>query len=104
MLEDTGIAALALHARTRSQMYRGEARWEWLRRVKEEGVRNIPLVGNGDADSSERIKAMFDETGVDAVMIGRAAIGNLWGFGDAESYMETREKPSGAGWDERVRV
>lgn len=104
MLEDTGIAALALHARTRSQMYRGEARWEWLRRVKEEGVRNIPLIGNGDADSPERIKAMFDETGVDAVMIGRAAIGNPWVFRDAKIYMETGEKPPRAGWDERVRV
>ncbi len=104
MLEGTGIAALAVHARTRSQMYRGEARWPWLRRIKEEGVRDIPLIGNGDADSPERIKAMFDETGVDGVMIGRAAIGNPWIFRDARIYMETGEVPPRAPWDERVQV
>ena len=104
MLEDTGIAALAVHARTRSQMYRGEARWTWLRRIREEGLRNIPLIGNGDADSPERIKAMFEETGVDGVMIGRAAIGNPWIFRDARIYMETGKIPPRVPWDERVRV
>lgn len=104
MLEESGIAALAVHARTRSQMYRGEARWEWLRRIKEEGVRNIPLIGNGDAYDPERIRAMFEETGVDAVMIGRGAIGNPWIFRDARAFLETGEVHDPPSWEERVRV
>lgn len=104
MLEDLGVEALAVHARTRSQMYKGEARWEWLRKIKEEGVRNIPFIGNGDATTPERIKAMFDETGVDAVMVGRGAIGNPWIFRDAKRYMETGEVPPPPSWEERLSV
>lgn len=104
MLEESGIAALAVHARTRSQMYRGEARWEWFRRIREEGLRDIPLIGNGDAYDPERIKAMFEETGVDAVMIGRGAIGNPWIFRDARALLETGEVPDPPTWDERVAV
>ena len=104
MLEDVGIAALAVHARTRSQQYKGDARWPWLRTLKEEGVRNIPLIGNGDALDPERIEAMFDETGVDGVMIGRGAIGNPWIFGHAKTYMETGEVPPPPSWEERVKV
>jgi tRNA-dihydrouridine synthase B len=104
MLEETGIAALAVHARTRSQMYRGEARWEWFRRIREEGLRDIPLIGNGDAYDPGRIKAMFDETGVDGVMIGRGAIGNPWIFRDARAFLETGEIPEPPSWEERVSV
>lgn len=104
MLEDTGIAALAVHARTRAQMYRGEARWPWLRRLKEEGVKGIPLIGNGDALGPEETQAMFDETGVDGVMIGRGAIGNPWIFREAKTYMETGEVPPPPAWEERVQV
>jgi len=104
MLEDVGIAALTVHARTREQQYKGEARWKWLRKIKEEGVRNIPLVGNGDGLDPERIDTMFDETGVDAVMIGRGAIGNPWIFRDAKVYMETGEVPPPPSWEERVQV
>jgi nifR3 family TIM-barrel protein len=104
MLEDVGIAALAVHARTRCQMYKGEARWPWLRRLKEEGVRNIPLIGNGDALDPEKIEAMFDETGVDGVMIGRGAIGNPWIFQRAKTYRETGEVPPPPSWEERVKV
>ncbi len=104
MLEETGVAALAVHARTRSQMYKGEARWEWLRRIKEEGVRDIPFFGNGDAYDPHRIKAMFDETGVDGVMIGRGAIGNPWVFRDARAFLDTGEVPDPPSWDERVGV
>ena len=103
-MEALGIKALAVHARTRSQMYKGEARWPWLRRIKEEGVRNIPLIGNGDATEPEKVKAMFDETGVDGVMIGRGAIGNPWIFREARVYMETGEVPPRPTWDERLRV
>lgn len=104
MLEDCGIAALAVHARTRSQMYTGDARWEWLRRIKEEGVRDIPFIGNGDATTPEKVKEMFEQTGVDAVMIGRGAIGNPWIFRDAKRYMETGEVPPPPSWEERLSV
>jgi nifR3 family TIM-barrel protein len=104
MLEDVGIQALTVHARTRSQMYKGQARWEWLKRIKCESGLSIPLIGNGDAVSPQRIKAMFDETGVDAVMVGRGAIGNPWIFRDAKSYMRTGELPPRPSWEERVAV
>ena len=103
-LEDVGIAALTVHARTREQQYNGEARWPWLRTLKEEGVRDIPLIGNGDALDPKAIEAMFDETGVDGVMIGRGAIGNPWIFQQAKTYMETGEVPPPPSWEERVRV
>lgn len=104
MLEDAGVQALSVHARTRAQMYKGEARWEWLRRIKEEGLRTIPLIGNGDATDPVKIKEMFDETGVDAVMIGRGAIGNPWIFREAKTYLETGEIPPPPSWEERLSV
>ena len=104
MLEDTGIHAITVHARTRAQMYKGTAQWPWLRRIKEEGVRDIPLIGNGDATSPEKIKSMFEETGVDAVMIGRGAIGNPWIFREAKILMETGKIPPPPSWEERLRV
>lgn len=100
MLEETGVQALAVHARTRSQMYTGNARWDWLKRIKEESGIKIPLIGNGDASSPERIEAMFDETGVDAVMIGRAAIGNPWIFRDTKIFRETGELPPPPTWNQ----
>ena len=104
LLEDCGVQALAVHARTRKQMYKGEARWEWLKKIKEESGMQIPLIGNGDADSPHRIEAMFDETGVDAVMIGRAAIGNPWIFNATKVFRETGEVPDPPSWDERKSV
>ena len=104
MLEDAGIAALAVHARTRAQMYKGEARWEWLRSIKEKGLRTIPLIGNGDACDPAKIKEMFDETGVDAVMIGRGAIGNPWIFRETKAFLATGEIPPPPSWEERLSV
>ncbi len=104
MLEDAGVAALAVHARTRAQMYRGEARWAWLKRIKEESGISIPFIGNGDATTPAKIKAMFDETGVDAVMVGRGAIGNPWIFRDTKFFMETGELPPPVSWEERISV
>ncbi|HLT47723.1 MAG TPA: tRNA dihydrouridine synthase DusB [Rubricoccaceae bacterium] len=103
MLEDVGVAALAVHARTRSQMYRGDARWDWFPRIRA-ALRGIPLIGNGDATTPEKVRAMFDETGVDAVMIGRGAIGNPWIFRDAKALLETGEVPPPPSWAERVAV
>ncbi len=104
MLEDCGIAALAVHARTRKQMYRGHARWGYLRDIKASGLRSIPLIGNGDAMSPQSIARMFDETGVDGVMIGRGAIGNPWIFRDAKAFMETGAVPPRPSWRERIGV
>ena len=103
MLEATGIAALAVHARTRAQMYRGEARWEWFPRIRA-ALHDIPFIGNGDATTPERVRAMFEETPVDAVMIGRGAIGNPWIFRDARALLETGEIPDPPSWEERVSV
>lgn len=104
MLEDIGIQALAIHARTRAQMYTGNARWEWLKRIKEESGISIPLIGNGDASTPELIKKMFDETGVDGVMVGRGAIGNPWIFREAKHYLQTGELPPPPSWEERISV
>lgn len=104
MLEERGVAALSVHARTRAQMYKGEARWDWLRRIRTEGVRDIPLIGNGDAATPEKVRQMFDETGVDGVMIGRGAIGNPWIFRDTKRYLETGELPPPPSWAERQAV
>jgi nifR3 family TIM-barrel protein len=104
MLEDCGIQALAIHARTRAQLYKGSARWSWLRRVKESAKLTIPLIGNGDASNPERIRAMFEETGVDGVMIGRGAIGNPWIFRDAKALMQTGKLPNPPNWEERLHI
>jgi nifR3 family TIM-barrel protein len=104
LLEDVGVKALTVHARTRSQMFKGEARWHWLKRLKEDSGVTIPLIGNGDANTPERIKAMFDETGVDAVMVGRGAIGNPWIFRDARIYLDSGKLPTPPSWEERVSI
>jgi nifR3 family TIM-barrel protein len=104
ILEDVGVQALTVHARTRCQMYKGEARWDWLKRLKDEGDLKIPLIGNGDASSPQRIKAMFEETGVDAVMVGRGAIGNPWIFRDARQFLSTGHLAEPPTWEERVSV
>lgn len=80
MLQDCGIAALTVHGRTRSQMYTGEADWEAIGEVKANPRLHIPVIGNGDIDSPQKVDAAFDKYGVDAVMVGRAAIGNPWIF------------------------
>ena len=104
MLEDTGVQALAVHARTRSQMYKGDARWNWLRKIKEQSGITIPLIGNGDATSPKRVQDMFDQTGVDAVMIGRGSIGNPWIFRDTKVFLETGEILPPPTWEERLQV
>ena len=87
ILEDTGISAISIHGRTRSQGYRGEANWN----IIDEAARSVtvPVVGNGDLNSGEIIKARRESTAVSGVMIGRAAMQNPWIFREAKHYIET---------------
>jgi len=91
-LQDCGIAALTIHGRTRSQMYSGEADWALIKEVKSNSRMLIPIIGNGDIDSPEVCKRRFEETGVDAVMIGRATFGRPWIFREVKHYLKTGEK------------
>ena len=86
MVEAAGAKALTFHCRTRSQAHSGFADWNWLEKIKK--VISIPLIGNGDVNTPEDVKAMF-ETGCDGVMIGRGAIANPWIFGQAKHYLKT---------------
>lgn len=92
MLQDTGIAALTIHGRTRAQMYRGEADWTLIGAVRNNPRMKIPIIGNGDIDGPEKAMAAFENYGVDAVMIGRASIGRPWIFREVRHYLNTGEK------------
>lgn len=89
MLQRIGVKALTVHARTRAQKYKGDARWDWLKKLKNTPGLEIPIIGNGDVTTPQLAKRMFDETGVDGVMIGRGAIGNPWIFEHTKYYLET---------------
>ncbi len=89
LAEDTGIAALALHGRTRADLYTGEAEYDTIRDVKAE-IR-IPVIANGDIDSPEKARAVLRHTGADAVMIGRAAQGRPWIFREIDHFLRTGE-------------
>lgn len=91
-LQDCGIAALAIHGRTRSQMYTGEADWTLIGEVKNNPRMRIPIIGNGDITSAVACKKAFDDYGVDAVMIGRGAIGRPWLFREIKHYLATGEE------------
>ncbi len=91
MLQSVGVKALTVHARTRAQKYKGDARWDYLKKLANTPGLQIPIIGNGDVDSPEKTKQLFDETGVDGVMIGRGAIGNPWIFEQSRHYLETGE-------------
>lgn len=90
-VEDAGAAAIAVHGRTRQQYYSGVADWDAIRRVKESV--SIPVIGNGDVDSPQKAEALINETGCDAVMIGRAVRGNPWIFREMNHYFKTGEIP-----------
>jgi len=85
--QEAGAAAITLHARTRSGLYQGKADWEDIRRLKE-GV-SIPVIGNGDITCGEDARRMIDLTGCDAVMVGRAAMGNPWIFQEINHFLDT---------------
>lgn len=88
-LQDSGIAALTIHGRTRSQMYQGEADWTLIGEVKNNPNMHIPIIGNGDICTGEDAENAFNKYGVDAVMIGRATFGQPWLFRDVRSYLDT---------------
>ena len=91
-LQDVGIAALTIHGRTRAQIYKGNADWTLIGAVKRNPRMKIPIIGNGDVDSPEKAKEMFDRYGVDAIMIGRASYGHPWIFKEIKHYLQTGEK------------
>jgi nifR3 family TIM-barrel protein len=90
-LQDIGVQALTIHARTRQQMYKGEADWKWIAKVKENPRLHIPVFGNGDIDSPEKALTYRQRYGVDGIMIGRASIGNPWIFREIKHYFATGE-------------
>ena len=98
IIEDCGAAAVAVHGRTREQYYSGTADWDIIRQVKE--AVSIPVIGNGDVTGPESAKKMIDETGVDGIMIGRAARGNPWIFNQIKEYLETGVIPEKPSYDE----
>ena len=92
-LQDCGIAALTIHGRTRSQIYTGEADWTLIGEVKNNPRMRIPIIGNGDVTTPERVKECFDRYGVDGVMVGRASIGAPWIFKEMKQYLLTGSVP-----------
>ncbi len=90
-LQDVGIKALSIHGRTRKQMYKGEADWSLIAKVKENPRIHIPIFGNGDIDSPQKAKLYRERYGVDGIMIGRACIGNPWIFREIKHYFATGE-------------
>lgn len=88
-LQDCGIAALTVHGRTRAQLYTGQADWDMIAQVKANPRLRIPIIGNGDITTPERARQAFDQSGVDAIMVGRASIGAPWIFHDIKSYLKT---------------
>ena len=88
-LQDVGISALTIHARTRSQMYKGHSDWSYIAKVKNNSRIHIPIFGNGDIDSPEKASEYRNTYGVDGIMIGRAAIGYPWIFNEIKHYFAT---------------
>ena len=88
-LQDCGIAALAIHGRTRSQMYTGEADWTLIGEVKRNPRMRIPIIGNGDVTSAEGARLCFERYGVDAIMVGRATFGRPWIFREIRHLLDT---------------
>ncbi len=91
-LQDTGIAALTIHGRTRCQMYKGEADWTLIGEVKNNPRMHIPIIGNGDINSAAKAKEAFERYGVDGIMVGRASFGHPWIFTEIRHLLDTGEE------------
>ncbi|SEG12591.1 tRNA-U20-dihydrouridine synthase [Caloramator fervidus] len=102
MLEDAGASFIAIHGRTREEMYSGHADWDIIRKVKQSV--NIPVIGNGDVVDEESAKKMFEETGCDAILIGRGALGRPWIFKRINYYLKTGDKLPEITLEERFNV
>ena len=103
-LQDVGIQALTIHGRTRKQMYKGEANWDYIARVKNDPNITIPIFGNGDINTPQKAKEYKEKYGVDGIMIGRAAIGNPWIFNQIKHYLKKGKFLSKPDINERVNV
>ncbi len=103
-LQDVGVKALTIHARTRKQMYKGEADWTWIAKVKDNPRMHIPIFGNGDVDSPQKALEYRNRFGVDGIMIGRAAIGYPWIFREIKHFFETGEEMLPPTTEERVEA
>jgi tRNA-dihydrouridine synthase B len=103
-LQDIGVQALSIHARTRSQLYKGDADWSWIAKVKENQRITIPIFGNGDIDSPEKALEYKNRYGVDGIMIGRAAIGYPWFFREVKQFFATGQKLEPPTLEERMDV
>ncbi|PZE19237.1 tRNA dihydrouridine synthase DusB [Paenibacillus xerothermodurans] len=101
-VENGGGSAVSVHGRTRVQMYTGHANWDIIKEVKE--AVSIPVIGNGDVFSPEDAKRMLDHTGVDGVMIGRAALGNPWMLYRTIQYLDNGELPAEPTGQEKIRI
>lgn len=103
-LQDIGIQALTIHGRTRVQMYKGDADWTLIGKIKENPRMKIPVFGNGDIDSPQKALEYRNRYGVDGVMIGRAAIGYPWIFNEIKEYLRTGVTPAQPDISERIRA
>lgn len=103
-LQDCGIAALTIHGRTRTQMYKGDADWTLIGEVKDNPRMHIPIIGNGDVTTPERAKECFDKYGVDAVMVGRGSIGKPWIFQELKHYLLIGEKSLPLSFEEQLDI
>jgi nifR3 family TIM-barrel protein len=103
-LQDVGIQALTVHGRTRVQMYKGEADWTLIGKIKDNPRMRIPVFGNGDIDSPQKAFEHKNRYGVDGVMIGRAAIGYPWIFQEIKTYLKHGEQPLPPDMAERIRT
>jgi tRNA-dihydrouridine synthase B len=103
-LQDVGIKGLSIHGRTRKQMYKGEADWTKIGKVKENPRIHIPIFGNGDIDSPQKALEYKNRYGVDGIMIGRASIGNPWIFREIKHYLKTGELLAAPTVSERVEA
>jgi len=103
-LQDAGIKALTIHGRTRKQMYKGTANWEYISNVKDSPDIHIPIFGNGDIDSPEKALEFKNRYNVDGIMIGRASIGNPWIFNEIRHYLETGQKLAPPALSEKINA